>query len=388
MKVTEVRSHLCFAQWRNWLFVEVVTDGGLVGLGEATTEGRELAVLGQIDDAARYLVGKDPFDINEHVRYFTRDVFWVGGYAATTALAAIEIAMWDVIGKALGVPVWQLFGGRLRKRVRVYANGWYFGAGTEAEWAERAAAVVERGYLALKFDPFGQAGPVMERDALDESVGVISAVRAAVGPKVDIMIEGHGRFDVASAIRIGRALEHFSCAWFEEPIIPGNAASLARVAQAVPIPIATGERSYSAQEFADLLMAQSAAIIQPDVIHCGGLNALRRIGALAELWNVAIAPHNPNGPVATAATLAIGAIAPNLMVQEVLEPFDVPWRHEVVVGCPAPVDGFLDIPDRPGLGVELDVQACASHPYCPVDPDLFSDKSILNTVAPIEGTAG
>jgi galactonate dehydratase len=380
MRIVDLRAHVCFAMWRNWVFVEVETEDGLIGVGEATLEGREATMLGHLEDIRRYLVGRDASSIAEHSWNLVRDPFWVGGYVGMTGVAAVETALWDLLGQRLGVPVWQLQGGRVRDRVRVYANGWYFGAETVEQWAERAGEVVELGYTALKFDPFGRSGPLIEHGELEQVVAIVQAVRRVAGPAVDLLIEGHGRFDIASALRIARALEGFDCFWFEEPITPGNVAALAHLGRATSIPIATGERLYSRYDYRELLESHAAAIIQPDVIHAGGISETLRIAALAEIWQVSVAPHNPNGPVATAATLVIDAVIPNFVIQEMLAPWDAEWRHQVVEGCPSVCDGYLTIPDRPGLGVTLNIQEILKHPYQPIDLSLFTEASVLERV--------
>jgi galactonate dehydratase len=380
MRIVDLRPHACFAMWRNWVFVEVETEDGLIGVGEATLEGREATMLGHFEDIRRYLVGRDASSIAEHCRNLVRDPFWVGGYVGMTGIAAVEIALWDLLGQRLGVPVWQLLGGRIRDRVRVYANGWYFGVETVDQWAARAGEVVELGYTALKFDPFGRSGPQIEHDELEQAAAIVQAVRRAAGPAVDLLIEGHGRFDLAAASRIAKALEEFDCFWFEEPIAPGNVASLAHLGRSISIPIATGERLYSRYDYRELLESHAAAIIQPDVIHAGGISEVLRIAALAETWQVSVAPHNPNGPIATAATLMLDAVMPNFLIQELLAPWDAEWRHEVVEGCPSVRDGYLTIPDRPGLGVTLNVQEIVRHPYQPIDLSFYGEESVLERV--------
>jgi galactonate dehydratase len=378
--IEDIRWYTCGAGWRNWVFIEVETDTGLVGVGEATIEGRELTIEGHLADLRRALVGTDALDIAGLRQRLTRDPFWVGGYVAGSGLAGIEIALWDILGKHLGVPVWQLLGGRLRDSVPTYANGWYFGATTIAEWVERAGQVVEQGFSALKFDPFGRAGLAPAVDEVDLAIEIIGALRAAVGPKVDLLIEGHGRFGVHGALTIARRLAPFGCMFFEEPVPPGNPDALLHVARQAPLPIAAGERAFSRQDARRMLELGAVHVLQPDVIHAGGIAETRDIAALAETWGVTIAPHNPNGAVATAATLMIDAVIPNFLIQEMLEPWDVPWRHLVVRGCPAVVGGRLAIPATPGLGVELDHQEIQRHPYKPVDLSFWSADSVMETV--------
>lgn len=380
MRIADVRWHVCGAGWRNWVFVEVETDTGLVGVGEATIEGRELTIVGHLADLRRVVVGADPLGIASLRRRLTRDPFWTGGYVAGSGLAGIEIAMWDIVGKHLGVPVWQLLGGRLRESVRAYANGWYFGALGIDDWADRAGEVVELGFRALKFDPFGRADLSPDVEEIERATELVAAIRRRVGPKVDLMIEGHGRFGVHAAISIAHRLAPFACLFFEEPVPPGNPDALRHVTEKSPIPIAAGERCYSRLDARRLLESGAVHVLQPDVIHVGGIAEAREIAALADTWFVQLAPHNPNGPVATVATLTVDATIPNFLIQEMLEPWDVPWRHEVVRGCPRVVDGHLLIADRPGLGVELDLEAIARHPSVPVDPALWSEDSIIETV--------
>ncbi len=380
-RVVDLRAHTCFAMWRNWIFIEVETEDGRIGIGECTLEGREKTMLGHLEDLRRYLVGRDSAAIEELHRDLLRDPFWVGGYVANSGIAAIDIALWDLFGQRVGLPVWQLLGGKLREKVRVYANCWYFGVTTPEEWRDRAAEVVELGYTAMKFDPFMQAGPECTREQLEQAVALVAAVREGAGPKTDLMIEGHGRFDRPAAIRIGKALERFDCFWFEEPLEPRNVQALAHLAHELPMPVATGERLYSRHDYRELLTSQAAPFIQPDVTHCAGITELKKIANMAETWNVGVAPHNPNGPVATTASLHVDAVIPNFTVQEMCAPWDASWRHTVVTGCPKVKDGYLEIPDKPGLGLELHVEEIEKHPYQTVDLSFYNDKSVLDHVS-------
>jgi galactonate dehydratase len=380
VKIEDVRVHICNAGWRNWVFIEVETDTGAVGLGEATIEGRELTMEGHIKDLRRAVIGTDVFDISGLRRRLTRDPFWVGGFISGSGLAGIEIACWDLMGKALGVPVWQLLGGRLRDRVMTYANGWYFGAKEVEEWVERAARVVDDGFRALKFDPFGRAGLSISRDELEFSMDIISALRTELGPRIELLIEGHGRFSLESAQRVARRLEEFDCLFFEEPVPPGYQGAMKQVAQNSRVNIAGGERCYSVSDAKTLLDASALQVLQPDVVHAGGILETVNIATLANGYGVSIAPHNPNGEIATAASLTVDAVIPNFLIQEMLAPWDVPWRHDVVRGGSRVVDGYIDISSAPGLGVELDHDALRDHPFVAVDPALWSSESIMESV--------
>ncbi|MCU1658782.1 MAG: Mandelate racemase/muconate lactonizing protein [Pseudonocardiales bacterium] len=380
MRIADVRWHICNAGWRNWVFVEVETDTGRVGLGEATIEGRELTISGHLEDLKRVVVGRDALAISGLRRLLSRDPFWTGGYVAGTGLAGIEIALWDIAGKHYGAPVWQLLGGKVRDKAKVYGNGWYFGAQELPEWVDRAGETVELGYRALKFDPFGRADLSPEQDEIDRAVEIVDALRRNLGTTVDLLVEGHGRFDVQGALRIADRLEPYRCLFFEEPVPPGNAAAMARVAAKAPMPIAAGERTYSRLEAKSLLDSGAVHVLQPDVVHCGGIAETLAIAAMAETYFVSIAPHNPNGPIATAASLVVDVVAPNFMIQEMLAPWDVPWRNQVIHGGSEVLDGYLSPSDEPGLGLELDYDELARHPFEPIDPSLWSSDSIMEVV--------
>lgn len=380
MRIEDVRVHKCFAGWRNWVFVEVETASGIIGIGEATLEGRELTIEGHLADLTRYFIGKDARSISEHRMRLVRDPFWVGGSVQMTGLAAVEIALWDIVGKSLGCPVWQLLGGKAREKIRAYANGWYFGAETTEDWVDRAMEVVDFGYTAMKFDPFGTAGADIDYTQVQSAVEIVAGIRDRVGAGIDLMIEAHGRFDLHSAARVAAALAPFNCYWLEEPLHPGNEAVLSQFAATCPIPVATGERSHSIIDYGRLFAAGNIAVVQPDVIHNGGVIETLKIAGLAEAHSVPVALHNPNGPVATAASLTLDAILPNVLVQEMLDPWDVAWRSEIVDYSPRVVDGYLLPSDRPGLGLELDIGRLKEHPYQDIDLNFYSEGSVLETV--------
>jgi galactonate dehydratase len=288
------------------------------------------------------------------------------------------MALWDILGKSLDAPVHALLGGRVRDSAPVYSNAWYFGAQTAEDFAERAAQTVASGYRALKFDPFGSAGLTLSEEELSESLDRVAAVREAVGPGTGLLIEGHGRFGVHSAVRIGRELERFNPLFFEEPLPPGDFGALRRVADAVRVPIAAGERCYSARECRLAIDSGAVCVLQPDVIHVGGISALLSVCSAAEAASVSLAPHNASGPVATAATLQISALAPTLLIQEMFAPLDAPWRDVVARPAIDVEDGRVAIPDGPGLGIELDEAELAKHPFVPRDLRLLEDESILD----------
>lgn len=366
MKITSIEPLLCHAYRTNWVFAKVRTDEGLHGVGEATLEYRELTVAQAIRELERTFVGRDPHQIEALWHEAYRSTYFRGGPVYMSALSAVEMALWDIKGKALGVPVYQLLGGKVRDSVPCYANGWFAPARTPAEFAAKAREAVTAGFAGLKWDPFGSAYLDISRDELRTALDCIAAVAEAVGGRTDLLIEGHGRFNIATAVRIARELERFGIFWFEEPVPPDDLEALREVKQRCRVPIAAGERLYSRWEASRFLELSCADYIQPDVSHCGGIGELKKIAAMAEARHIAICPHNPSGPVANAATLQLAACAPNFFIHETMAA-DVPWRREICAEQVRFQDGRMFIPDAPGLGVDLHEEAIAAHPYEPRD---------------------
>ena len=364
MKVTDLKIFPVDCFRTNWMFVKVYTDEGIDGVGEATLEYKEKALTGAVEHIRTYLVGKDPRQIERHVHDIYRDAYWRGGPVLMSALSAVEMALWDILGKSLGVPVYQLLGGKVRDRVRIYVNGWFSGAKTPQEFGEKAKIAVQRGVTAMKWDPFGKNDLDISNRELNTSLECIAAVREAVGPEVDLLIEGHGRFNIPTSIKIARELEPFHPLFFEEPVPPDNLEALKAVRDKSPIPLAAGERLYGLRSFQELFRLGAADYVQPDVSHAGGILELKKIAALAEGCYIPFAPHNPSGPVANAASLQLAACCNNFAILEIMYS-DVTWRREICDEALTYADGYLDIPDRPGLGISIDENACLSHPYQP-----------------------
>jgi galactonate dehydratase len=280
-----------------------------------------------------------------------------------SAAAAIEIACWDIIGKACNQPVYNLWGGRCRQKLRAYANGWYRGPRTPGSFAAKAKTVADRGYTALKFDPFGGAWRTLSRYEFDLSLDIIRAVRDAVGTSVDILIEGHSRFNVATAVELAEAMHQFRPAWFEEPVHHKNIAATVEVARRSPVPIATGESFSSKQEFAELLKYDVVNILQPEPLNLGGLFATRKIADMADAHYGVIAPHSAQGPVCSAACVQLNASIPNFFIHEIFDEFNEPWEKEIVTNAVEVVDGYIEVPACPGLGVDLNIEEIQKHPY-------------------------
>jgi galactonate dehydratase len=371
LKVKEIKTHVVYANWRNWIFVELLTDNGLSGLGEATLANNQMGVEGAIADLRKYVIGADPFDVEKLWRGMHRGPFWRGGAIFTTAISGVEQALWDLIGKSLKVPVYKLLGGKYRESVRAYANGWFSGTGSPEEFGAAAAKTVRKGFGALKFDPFGTADLLLDADAEKQAVNIVKAVRGAVGEKVDLIIEAHGRFTPRTAIRIGKKLEKFNPYWFEEPVPPEDLEGLIRVGKEVDIPIATGERLFTRFDYVNIFEKRGADIVQPDVCHVGGISELKKIAAMVETKNMFVAPHNSNGPVSTAATVHLLTSSPNGLILEYW--VDVPWRDDIVK-TPMPVSkGYTRAPESPGLGVELNEDEMKKHPQKETHIDFFEE---------------
>ena len=365
MKIIRFETLLANAGLRNYLFVRLHTDTGLTGIGEATLEWQEKTVQTLAHEWVEgRVLGVDPFNVEAVVGGMIRDQYQ-GGATIMTAISGIEIALWDIIGKACGQPVYRLLGGRLRDTLPAYANGWYGGAKTPLDFAERARDVVKRGYAGMKFDPFGTAWKEMSADEADAAVETVAKVREAVGPRIDLMIEVHGRLSAGCAVNVIKRLQPYAPAWCEEPVAPERVDLLAEVKRQVSVPIAAGERLYTLADFHRLTSARAADIVQMDIAHCGGISAAKKIAAMAEVRDVRVAPHCSIGPVALAAALHFDASTPNFMVQEAFGEFDVPWRNALVRGWNPLDGGQFRLPETPGLGLELDDEVIAAHPYVP-----------------------
>ena len=367
MKVTGLRHHIVHPDsGKNLCFVRIDTDEGIHGWGECYTQGdRDVQITAHLDALARYVIGRDPTRIR-HLTQGAYDDFAArrGGMDYYCAISGIEQALWDIVGKAAGMPVYSLLGGACRDAIRVYANGWSGGARTPAELGEKAKAVVERGFTAMKFDPV--PGPwrtfvdkTVERRAIDN----VFAVRDAVGDEVDILIEMHRRLAPMHAVRIARAIEDAAPFWFEEPVLAENVPALARAKRDIHIPVVTGEALYTKFDFREVFETAAADIINPDVCNVGGILELKEIAAMAEAYFVAVSPHNYNSTtVGLAATLQASAVMPNFLITEYFVNFEAlgeeiahePWRVQ---------NGMIELTDTPGLGIDLDEEALARYPY-------------------------
>ncbi len=361
MRITEIRTYTVGNPWKNWVFAKVFTDEGVTGVGEATAGLSAKPGEAEVHELERFVIGEDPLQPERLWHKMYRGLF----LGPNVGMNAIEIACWDILGKWLNVPLWRLLGGKQRPRLRAYANGWYQGPRDPGFFAEAAARMVALGYTALKFDPFGAV--YREIDATEErqSLAIVRAVRAAVGDDVDLCIEGHDRFSVSAAIRIGWQLEEFRPMWFETPVMSTDIAATVEVARGVKVPIATGERFTRLQQVLDLVAARAVDIVQCDTLYIGGISGARRAAAVAEAGEAFIALHQAQSPLNTAVNAHIHASLPNFLIQECFDDSLVPWVHDIMHGVPRVSGGYIEPSDLPGIGVELDEAEIAKHPYGP-----------------------
>ena len=364
MKITDVKTFVVDCFRTNWVFVKIFTDEGITGVGEGTLEYKEKALVGAIEHLKDYLVGQNPLDIERHYHDMTRDAYWRGGAVLMSAVSSVEMALWDILGKKLNVPVYQLLGGKVRDKCRIYINGWFSGAKTPEEFGEKAKIAKERGVTALKWDPFGKNYLSISREDLNKALKCIEKVRESVGEDVDLLIEAHGRFDVPTAIRIANEIAPYKPMLLEEPVPPNNLEALQAVRDKSPVAISAGERLYTRFDYNELFRRRCTDYIQPDVSHAGGIMELKKIAAIAEASYIPFAPHNPSGPVANAATLQLAACCPNFYILEIMEN-DVPWRKDITNEELEYKDGYMTIPSKPGLGIEINEEECLKHPYSP-----------------------
>jgi galactonate dehydratase len=365
VKITSMETYLTRLGSRNVPFVRVLTDDGIHGVGEAYSVGPDRATVKAIADLSEWLVGRDPLDIEGLWQLMYAGSRFPGGSVLNAAISGIEHALWDIKGRAFGVPVYQLIGGKCRDKVRVYQS---VGGDTPDALAANARRLVEQyRYTALKMFPFYRGQPLWHDAGLAATLkhaeARIRAVREAVGDEVDIGLDAHAQiFEPAKALALCRMLEPYRPLFLEEPLRPENRRTMGYLRTKSPIPIATGEALYTKYEFRDLLERQGADIVQPDVCVCGGLWEMKKIAALAEADYVTVAPHNPCGPVATAVNVHFALSTHNFIILE-YHPDDTSERRAIVDEPMALQDGYLMAPDRPGLGIELNLDTIGDQVY-------------------------
>ena len=374
MKITAIETLVCHARMRNWIVVKIVTDQpGLWGWGEATLEWHTRSVVGAIEDISQLLIGEDPRRIEHLWQMMYRQHFWHGnGIVRGTAISGIDIALWDILGKVHGVPCHELWGGKVRDYVRLYCHlgggkmeDFYETSTANADrFAELAQAAVADGFTAFKCMAVPETAPLEGLQPVHAAEACVKAMREAVGPNIDIMVDCHARPSPRMGMRFAQALDSYGLYFLEEPCWPETIEDIARIQSSVTTPIATGERLVTQHAFRELFEKRAASVIQPDITHCGGLSEARRIAAMAEAYRVSLAPHNPQGPVSTAASLELGFATPSYIICESVHN-DVPWRQDVVSeSFTVEKAGRLVRPSsKPGLGIEINEEEIAKHPF-------------------------
>jgi galactonate dehydratase len=358
MRITHLRTFVVGNPWKNWIFCKVYTDEGITGLGEATGGLSTKPSVGDVEELRRHVIGENPL----HPERIWQKLYKARYLQPSKGMSAIEQACWDILGKHLGAPLWQVFGGKHHERLRAYTNGWYSGPRTPGFFAEAAAGMVEKGYTALKFDPFGATYQRIDRDSERLAVEIVRAVREAVGPDVDLLIEAHDRFTVTTAIRLGRKLEEFDPFWIETPVRTYDLAAHLEVARSIKVPVVLGEGFSRLRQFADLLSARVIDIVQPEPMNLGPSRA-RKVFGIAQAYEALVACHQAQSPFCTAMNAHLHASIPNFLIQENFDDSLEPWTWDVLQGVPRVKDGHLKVSDAPGWGVELNEAEALKHPY-------------------------
>jgi len=373
LKISGIKTFVVNAGSLNWVFCKVYTNGGLVGVGEGSVTSKEATVAQAIMEHERFLIGKDPTDIEVLWQSMFRVPRWRGGPILNSAISAVEIALWDIVGQALGVPIYKLLGGAARKRIRMYLD-----VGAAPEDFLRAKQL---GYTAAKTTPLAPTNNVVKPSTMiREGVRKLQAIRQAVGDDFDIAVDAHGRCTTAMAIDFCTRVEDLDLLWVEEPTQLEDLGELALLREKTRTHLATGERSFTKYGFADFCSRHLVDYIQPDVCHAGGILELKKIGVLAETYRVNLAPHNPQSLVSTMASLHVDATTPSAAIQE-FTLNRTEWAEELFGGSgPVVKDGYAELPSRPGLGVTLSDKVAAAHPYKPTNrPEYkFADGSITD----------
>ena len=371
MKITDIKTLIVNAEMKNWVFVKILTDEGIYGWGESTVEWKTRAVVGAIEDLKPLIIGKDPRNIKQNFQIMTKHGFWKLGVIGMSAISGIEHAMWDILGKSLNTPVWQLLGGKVRDKVKIYTHlgmgdmrAVYKDTMNVSGLIDHAQKLVDLGYKAFKVVFIPYTHYTVTNKNLKYVNHLMSSLRDKVGDEIEIMVDFHGRCGSGqSAIQYVKELEPYNPMFIEEPIQPGDNSTLLQIKEAICCPLATGERLIGFQEFESLFHLRAIDIAQPDLNHCGGLFEAKNIASAASVANIAIAPHNPNGPIAGAAALHFAVSTTNHIIQEVMDK-SVPWYDDVISTTPIKRNGsYWEIPNNPGFGIEVNEKEAAKHPF-------------------------
>jgi len=377
MKITEVKVWLVEGVKYNWTLLKIYTDEGFTGIGEATNWPGSQIVEAAAKEAGQRIIGLDPMRTDFIWTKLYRDLNWVGPFGASMcAISGIDMALLDLKAKVLGVPMYELLGGAFRNKIRLYANYWFTGGGHNAQdYADQAKKVMEAGFLGVKFDPFAHVNYLygedlntdlgLSREQQNRAFEVSKAVREAIGPDADLMIETHAMLNFKTAVTMAERLAELDITWYEEPAGPESASTLRAMRERISpkVSICVGERHYTRYGIRELLEKNVVDVIMPDITRCGGPSEMKRMATMAEVYNVQLAPHNPNGPLSTLSSAHVCAAVPNFFRQEFMFN-DVPWR-DTVIDHPIQEmiqDGHLHLSNRPGLGVDLIESEMEKHP--------------------------
>jgi galactonate dehydratase len=360
LKIIDVKCLIIGNPWKNWVFVELFTDEGLVGLGECTGGLSTMPHYSFVLELKSRILGKDPTRIPALLDFVRKTLFLDRG---GNALSGIEMACWDIVGKANSMPLYKMLGGKYREKIRVYANGWYQGERIPESFAARAKEMVDKGYTALKFDPFGKAYKFMSRKEELFSAEIVSAVRNAVGEDIDLMIECHDRFTLTEAIRIAGLLEPYHPFWFETPVLSENHELVSEVARRVRIPVIAGEREKDPRQISHLLSLGAIDMVNPEIIGVGGVSGLLDCFSIARGFDAHVAPHNAQSPYCTAVNVHVGITQSNLLIQECFDESISTGLDSVLSGYPKVENGFIEPTDAPGIGVSINEEAAENFKY-------------------------
>ncbi len=370
MKITDIETYSVSAGWKNWLFIKVLTDSDVYGIAEATINGFIKTTEAAVHELKHFAVGRDPFEVTAIANKIIGSI-QDAGHIHRMVMGAVEVACWDILGKSLGVPIYQLLGGKVRESIEGYANGWYRAERTPNHFVEAAEYAVGKGFTALKIDPFGLAKHFISEAELREAYDILKAIRERFGPALKIMIDVHSRLTPAEGVRVARAMHDLDLFWWEEPTSPEREILSNEVARQSLIRVATGEQFDKVGQFFTLAVEGGLSIWQPEPMSLGGIKNTMAVAHIAEANGAWIAPHQSGGPVATAVCLQLAACIPNFLIQEHFDPFNEDWTQDIVNWHPTIDDkGHLSLPTAPGLGLDLNLAVIKEHPY---DPAAYFD---------------
>ena len=364
MRIVDLQTFVVGNPWKNWVFIKLYTDDGIDGLGEANG-GLSLPVEGALKEIRNLCIGENPLNIPALRDKIRKALLFPEDSVINSALSGIDVACWDILGKKYGLPLYRLFGGKAFQKLRVYANGWYRGERSPEFFGKRAKEIVDIGYTALKFDPFGNN--YMRIDSKEEqlSVNIIKAVREAVGIDVDILIECHDRFCVSTAVKLGKKVEDYTPMWIEAPVLSSDIPATNIVARKLFIPVAVGEMFTTSRQFTELLQKKLIDIVQPEYLVLGGITPLLEVFHIAAGFGANVAPHSAQSPLSTAVNVHVGISQSNTLILECFDEFQDEGLKKVLSGAPKVKDGYIEPTETPGHGVTLDEKEAAKYPYGP-----------------------